>query len=40
MLKRMCLGRLCMYFLYWWWRSAREQFPMERTRGLEWLEHL
>ena len=20
--KRMCLGRLCIYFLYWWWRSA------------------
>jgi len=26
--KRMCLGRLCMYFLCWWWRSAREQFAV------------
>ena len=29
--RRRCLGRLCMYFLHWRWRSAREQFPMERT---------
>ena len=23
--RRRCLGRLCMYFLYWRWRSARVQ---------------
>ena len=22
--RRMCLGRLCMYFLYWRWKSAKE----------------
>ena len=33
----MCIGRLCMYFLYWQCRSAN---PIELIRGLGWVGHL